>query len=185
MFRKMMPVAAALLAGAVMPQVLAAKQANNESAAVRGARYSLQDIQANIVQAERETETIGQPAMMERMSWQVQQQYLTRMKDNLNQIGAKVKRLEAEQDSLALWEREALAEIVPTLHDAATNVDLAIRELNENQISPWHSHVAKYAAKAGEDEQKAMKTLHAYFKMDNAARAEKKSREELQSVSGL
>ncbi len=69
------------------------------------------------------------------LSWQSHAVVLTRMKEDINEAGRDLAKLEEAKRSASPWQRTAIERILPLLKELAGNTEKAINYGNENQKS--------------------------------------------------
>lgn len=177
MYRQLWFTAAAALLAASLSQARTSKDTG--SGDLKMIEYSAAD-------AAKEAEDLDFASHDGRLSWEGQAAILARVKDDMNRIGHQVKELEARQNSLATWEREALVQSAPMLRDAADNTDNAIRILNENLAHAWSTPgYTQSLEKVMSDNKQAEKILHDFAKLDKTRHQEQQTRERLAAEGGL
>jgi hypothetical protein len=78
------------------------------------------------------------------VSWQTHASMLETMKEDVNEIGKIVHKLEASRDSASPWQRQAIERMVPLMKDLAANTNAAINHLNQERSRPTSGEYADY-----------------------------------------
>jgi hypothetical protein len=107
---------------------------------------------------------------------------LDNLKHDINWIGVDVSVLEAERNSLAAWEVQALDQIVPLMHDAAANAEKAIQTFNSDRRRLWATSYVEDTAKIAEDTNKVAALIHNYLKLEKTQEREQRIERDLGSA---
>jgi len=91
---------------------------------------------------------------------------LTALKVEVNRMGQEISSLEAERESLAPWEQQAVDEVLPLLQATAANTEGAIEYVSENRNRLWTEAYRDYADRVWEDSAQIAKTLKDYLKYE-------------------
>lgn len=87
------------------------------------------------------------------ISWESYVVVLDRVKEHVNQTGKIVNKLIAVRAECSPWQQEAVDKIVPALNVLATDTQLLLKRINENQLlvrtPEFHSQAAENSALAG------------------------------------
>lgn len=78
------------------------------------------------------------------LDWRTHSNTLNRIKENVNKAGEELCRLEAIQNTLEPWQKEALARIVPNLEVVARNTQNAIEYLQDNRQDLYNPNYEEY-----------------------------------------
>jgi hypothetical protein len=78
------------------------------------------------------------------VSWQTHASMLETMKEDVNDMGKIVEKLEASRDSASQWQRQAIDRMVPLLKELASNTTAAINHLNQERTRPTTGEYADY-----------------------------------------
>lgn len=78
------------------------------------------------------------------VSWQTHASMLETMKEDVNEMGKIVQKLEASRDSASPWQRQAIDRMVPLMKDLAANTSAAINHLNQERSRPMSGEYADY-----------------------------------------
>jgi hypothetical protein len=78
------------------------------------------------------------------VSWQSHAAMLGTMKDDVNDMGKVVEKLEASRNSASQWQGQAIDRMVPLLKELASNTTAAINHLNEERNRPTSGEYAEY-----------------------------------------
>ncbi|HLK51657.1 MAG TPA: hypothetical protein VKT49_26130 [Bryobacteraceae bacterium] len=96
------------------------------------------------------------------ISWQSHAIELTQVREHVNQIGARIERLQSIRQVIEPWQQEALDSVTRAGVTVATGTESAIRHLNENQnflgSGTYRNHVASVSS--GADQMKQSVTAH-------------------------
>jgi hypothetical protein len=78
------------------------------------------------------------------VSWQSHAAMLDTMKDDVNDMGKIVEKLEASRNSASQWQQQAIDRMVPLLKELASNTTAAINHLNQERKRPTSGEYAEY-----------------------------------------
>jgi hypothetical protein len=78
------------------------------------------------------------------VSWQSHASMLETMKEDVNEMGKIVGRLDASRESASKWQRKAIDSMVPLLKELASNTTAAINHLNQERTRPTSGEYAEY-----------------------------------------
>jgi len=93
---------------------------------------------------------------------------LDTLRQDVNSIGKRLSSLEAERDSLAAWEVEALDRATSLMQDVAANTEKAIQLYNSDRNHLWATSYAADEAKASEEADQVKTMLTGYLKLAKA-----------------
>src|SRR4029077_16806439 len=79
------------------------------------------------------TDTLAVSIGSNQLHWRSHASYLNQVKEDMNDIGARLKTLQAIRDSVHPWQREAIERVHASSLTAARHTDSALRYLNDNQ----------------------------------------------------
>src|ERR1700724_768146 len=65
--------------------------------------------------------------------YEFQRYHLAHLADQVNRVGRELAAIEAERDSLPQWQRDAVDQITPVMHEVAAEANAAIETYNVNQ----------------------------------------------------
>jgi hypothetical protein len=91
---------------------------------------------------------------------------LAALKGEVNWMGQEICSLEAERESLAPWEQQAVDQVLPLLQAAAANTESAIEYLSKNRDRLWTEAYRDYAHRVWQDSAQIAQTLKHYLKYD-------------------
>jgi hypothetical protein len=97
---------------------------------------------------------------------------LQELRLDVNTMGAEIAGLEAQRDSLDLWEQAAVDKVLPLLKEAADNTQSAIHYFNESHLYLWGPDYHSYTAKVERDSDQIAQTLKTYLKYEDVREAE-------------
>lgn len=78
------------------------------------------------------------------VSWQSHASMLDTMKEDVNDMGKIVAKLEASRDSASQWQQQAIDRMIPALKELASNTTAAINHLNQERTRPTSGKYADY-----------------------------------------
>ncbi len=110
---------------------------------------------------------------------------LMALKEGVNQIGDKLKVLEAERPSLEPWEAAAVNQVVPLMHQVAADVTRAIETFNSDGTHLWASPYGGALREAGDDAGKVATILKDRLQLARAREKEHRLERELSSPAGM
>jgi len=87
------------------------------------------------------------------------------LRAEVNTIGSELQSLEAERDSLAEWEVQALDQILPLMHDVADNTDKAIQTYRSDRGRLWVTPYVGDTARVVQDANEVSTLLRDYLKL--------------------
>ena len=131
------------------------------------ARKTLREIEVLASHVEDQADQLVHVSQNQNLSPYSHLARLDAMKDGVNQMGRDLAILEAERDTLPLWEQEAVDDTLPLLRDAAKNTESAIEYFNENRTRLWTPDYRSYASRVYDDSSGIAKSLKGYLKYDN------------------
>jgi hypothetical protein len=120
----------ALISSPLIERVSAVK--NAENADVQDLLYQAREEAVGLDRDADEMQTL----VRSDFDWRTHADYLERVKEHINRLGAITQKLEAERDKASPWQQETIDRVVPLLRELATNTTNAINHLNQNQIRP-------------------------------------------------
>ena len=78
------------------------------------------------------------------VSWESHAEMLNRIKDNVNNMGKIVAKLQEEREEASPWQQQAIDRMVPMLKEIAANTTAAIEHLNQNHERPTTPDYVEY-----------------------------------------
>jgi hypothetical protein len=78
------------------------------------------------------------------VSWQTHASMLETMKEDVNDVGKIVEKLEVSRDSASPWQRQAIDRMVPLMKELAANTTAAMNHLNQEHLRPTSGEYADY-----------------------------------------
>ena len=165
MTRMSFSIASALLIASSLSMAQAAGAKSNSATA---AKETLKDIEESALAATDEAEHLEQFIANPAFSPESHLDKLMALKEEVNKMGREAGTLEAERDSLAPWEQQALDKTMPLLKEAAANTTNAIEYFNENKSHLWADNYHEYASHILRDSEQIAKTLKDYLKYAKA-----------------
>jgi len=165
MTKKSFSIASALL---IASSLSMAQVPGGKSASATAVKETLKDIQESALAAADEAEHLEQFIANPAYSPESHLDKLMALKEEVNRMGRDVGSLEAERDSLAPWEQQALDKTLPLLKETAANTKNAIEYFNENRTHLWADNYREYANNISRDSEQITKTLKDYLKYAKA-----------------
>lgn len=104
---------------------------------------------------------------------------LDSVKEMINKIGRDLQTLDAERDSLAPWEVNALSQVLPLMRDAADHVSNAIKMLSSEPGHLWGTSYSSDLSSARDDARKAEALIRDYVKLQGTQAKELRLEHEL------
>ncbi|MEI9814674.1 MAG: hypothetical protein WDO18_19445 [Acidobacteriota bacterium] len=146
------------------------------------ARLLLRTVEVLAANAASNADQAEWGSKLEGLSKNAQADYLTQIRDDINDMASRLRTLEGEQDSLAPWEREAIVEAAPLLNDAAANTEQAIQSLKDHPTAlPQNTAYANFTDKIQRDCKKTANLIGDYLKLNRAMDKEHQLRQDLDS----
>jgi hypothetical protein len=108
---------------------------------------------------------------------------LTALKGKVNRMGQEINSLQAERESLAPWEQQAIDDILPLLRATAENTESAIEYFNEHGDRLWMETYRDYADHIWRGSDQIAKILKNYLKYDRLRDQEVYAEERLRADS--
>ncbi len=106
----------------------------------------LKQIQSVALRLNRDADTLASFTRGQQVSWQSHAEQLARVKEHVNDMGAKLQRLQTlKRDALA-WQERAIDTIQVSAVELARRTQAAIEQLNENRGYPGGSYGEHVAA---------------------------------------
>jgi hypothetical protein len=139
-----------------------------QAASATSAKETLKDIQESALAAASEAEHLEQFIANPALSPEAHSGELIALKEEVNRMGRDAGSLEAERDSLAPWEQQALDKTMPLLKETAANTENAIEYFNENRTHLWGDNYREYASNISRNSEQITKTLKDYLKYAKA-----------------
>lgn len=92
--------------------------------------------------------------------YQFQVYHLADLKDQVNRVGKELAAIEAERQSLPQWQRDAVDQITPVMHDIAAEANEAIKTYNVDQDRLFASNYGDDTKEISVNAQKVSQHLH-------------------------
>lgn len=149
------------------------------------ASRTLKDIRADAAKVENHADRLRNFSMNTSLSWQSHGSELRSIKAEVNQIGAKLCRLETIRTAALPWQRQAIDRTAVLAREMANNTDLAIKYLNTNQEHLWSPTYRQYATNLYNESSRLSQSIGSFEKLAKLRREEKDLRTALGTkVSG-
>ena len=179
MTKKSLSIASALL---IASSLSMAQFASAKSDNATAAKETLKDIEETALAATDEAEHLEQFIENPAYSPESHLYKLMTLREEVNRMGRDVGSLQAERDSLAPWEQQALDKTLPLLKETAANTKNAIEYFNENRSHLWADNYHEYASHIWRDSEQIAKTLKDYLKYAKAHDQERQLEQSLGAV---
>lgn len=118
------------------------------------------------------------------VSWQTHASMLETMKEDVNDMGKIVERLEASRDSASQWQRQAIDRMVPVLKEIASNTTAAINHLNQERTRPTTGEYADYLRQNSETARELSDMVSSFVRYDQTRAKLEKLEQKLELGSG-
>jgi vacuolar-type H+-ATPase subunit D/Vma8 len=105
----------------------------------------LKQIQSVAVRLNRDADTLASLTRGQQASWQSHAEQLARVKEHVNDMGAKLQRLQTLRRDALAWQERAIDAVYAPAVDLATCTQAAIEHLNENR-SYWGGSYGEHVA---------------------------------------
>lgn len=92
--------------------------------------------------------------------YEFQVYHLADLKDQVNRVGKELAAIEAERQSLPQWQRDAVDQITPVMHDIASEANEAIKTYNVDQDRLFASNYGDDTKEISVNAQKVSQRLH-------------------------
>ncbi len=109
-----------------------------------------------------------------------QYEHLVALRDEINAIGRGVSSLDAESQSLAPWQKQAVDKVQPLLRETAGDTEKAIQFFNANRNELWHKDYRNDVSGAFHGSEQIEKTLKDYLKFAQTRDEEQRLRQGLE-----
>jgi len=141
------------------------------------AKITLSEIEESAVNTAREADPIG--LLAGGLSQDSHYDHLMAIKDDINRMGREISILDAESESLAPWEQQALNKIEPLLRETAANAQMAIERFEQDQNDLWKEDYRRYVNGVERGSEQIAETLKAYLKYEKAHQQEAQFKQSL------
>ena len=141
------------------------------------ARTTLSEIEESTVNTAREADPIG--LLAGGLSQDSHYDHLMTIKDDINRMGTEISILDAESESLALWEKQALDKVEPLLRETAANAQKATTRFEQDKRDFWKEDYRGYVNGVEQGSEQIAETLKAYLKYGKAHEQEEQFKQSL------
>jgi hypothetical protein len=118
------------------------------------------------------------------VSWQTHASMLETMKEDVNDMGKIVERLQASRGSASQWQRQAIDRMVPLLKELASNTTAAINHLNQERARPTTGEYADYLRQNAETARELSDMVSSFVQYDQTRAKLEKLEQKLELGSG-
>jgi hypothetical protein len=184
-----------LAAIAVTPMIsMGAGMRSCTSAPVTEASYSwnfpreassiLKEIRADALQAESHADQLRSYYLNQDLDWQVHSAELMRLKAEVNDIGARLCRLETIRSAASPWEQQATDRTAVLAREMANNTEQAINYMNSNHLNLWTPTYEQYVTNLYHESSRLSRTIGNFEKLAKVSREEKELHTALGTKAG-
>jgi hypothetical protein len=118
------------------------------------------------------------------VSWQTHASMLETMKEDVNDLGKIVERLEASRESASQWQRQAIDRMVPLLKELASNTTAAINHLDQERTRPTTGEYADYLQQNAKTARELSDMVSSFVQYDQTRAKLEKLEQKLELGSG-
>lgn len=104
--------------------------------------------------------------------YEFQSYHLAHLADQVNRVGRELAAIEAERESLPQWQRDAVDQTTPVMHEVATEANAAIATYNVNQDRLFATDYGVDTKEISANAQKVSQHLHDDVKLADTKAAE-------------
>ena len=141
------------------------------------ARTTLSEIEESAVNTAREADPIG--LLAGGLSQDSHYDHLMAIKDDINRMGREISILDAESESLAPWEKQALNKVEALLRETAANAQMAIERFEQDKNDLWKEDYRRMVNGVERGSEQIAETLKAYLKYEKAHQQEEQFKQSL------
>ena len=109
----------------------------------------LSELKSDAIQLRADAEDMKSFTMNSKLSWQSHASKLTSIKENVNNSGQLLSKLQNARATASPWQQQTIDQVTPLLKDLAASVSTTIEHLNTNQnklhFQPYKEYVATNA----------------------------------------
>ena len=145
----------------------------------REATAIFRDVAADSRNALDSANTLESFADSPELSWQGHALELSELRTDVNDMGAKLCRLEAIRADVAPWQQKTIDEIAAEVRLMADNTQDAIRFVNAHQENLWEPEYHKYVSNLDDEARQLTRSVTSAVHYANAQRHYQRMREEL------
>jgi hypothetical protein len=146
-----------LLIAVSLPVARAASRENQ-------AKEILKELQLSAATVAGQTDELSLSIRDGNWSPETQAYRLETVKEEVNQMGREMSKLEQERGTLRLWEQQAIDRSLPLLQEIAANTESAITYFNANKSHLWAETYRGYVEDVRQDSEQISKTVKGYLK---------------------
>ena len=139
----------------------------------REASGILNDVRAGATQVEDHADQLRSLSMNTSLNWQGQGDELISIKGKVNDMGAKLCRLEEIRAAVLPWQRKAIDQTAVLIQEMANNTKQAIQYLNKNEEHLWSSTSRPYATNLYNESRRLSQTIGNFEKLAKLRQEEK------------
>ena len=104
-------------------------------------------------------EKLAQFANRPELSWRSHARELTAIREEVNDMGRNLCRLQAIRHTVSPWQRQAINRVTPLLATIAQNTERAVMTLNDNHNTLWSTDYSEYVADLSDDSSQLARTV--------------------------
>ncbi|MEO8126664.1 MAG: hypothetical protein ABI822_06190 [Bryobacteraceae bacterium] len=155
----------------------------NDSTAVRRAEKALTKIDQRAGVVAGEADELSHLGLNTQYSPDLHRIKLEVVRGEVNHMVREVNRLEAERESLAPWERQALDKTLPALNEAATEARKAIEYFDANRNLLWTGEYREDTNGIRKASEEIARSLRVYLQFEKVSGEEQRLRQRLNETS--
>jgi len=139
----------------------------------REASSILKEVRGDALQAESHADQLRSYDLNQDLDWQAHSAQLTQLKAEVNDIGAKLCRLETIRSAASPWEQQATDRTAVLAREMANNTEQAINYMNSNHLNLWSPTYEQYATNLYHESSRLSQTIGNFEKLAKLNREER------------
>jgi hypothetical protein len=144
----------------------------------------LKDIRADALRAESHADQLRGYDLNLNLDWQAHSAQLMRLKAEVNDIGARLCRLETIRSAASPWEQQATDRTAVLAREMAGNTEQAINYLNSNHLYLWNPTYGQYATNLYNESKKLSRTIGDFERLARISHQQRDLQTELGTKAG-
>lgn len=150
----------------------------------REALNLLKEVQADAFQVQDHADKLRMFALDPKLSWEAHADQLSQIKQEVNDLGAKLCRLETIRRVAETWQQQAIDRTALVAREMTANADQAIQYLNHNREHLWGPAYRQYASNLFHEGRQLSDTVQHYEQLASVRQQEKQLEHSLTTSAG-